>query len=234
MNDDDRAIAQCYASPPCLMHEVDPAYMGLFQAADPKQWSDVRRWRKTERERLIKSRLAISSDIRCRQADQIAASLEQAISEVERSVVSAYWPFRGEPDLRGFIKRLAARGARTALPVVIARGQPLIFRNWAPGDPLRRGVWNIPVPADDAELVLPDVVIAPMVGFDLGCYRLGYGGGYFDRTLAAMSRRPFVIGVGYAQAALPTIHPQPHDIRMDMLVTEESVIRLSSRPIRPQ
>jgi 5,10-methenyltetrahydrofolate synthetase len=216
------------------MHEADPAYMGLVQIADPKQWSDVRRWRKAERERLIKARLAVSSDIRRRRAEHIAANLEKAIGEVERLVVSAYWPFRGEPDLRGFIKHLAARGARTALPVVIARGQPLIFRSWAPGNPLRRGVWNISVPADDAEPVLPDVVIAPMVGFDLGCYRLGYGGGYFDRTLAAMSRRPLVIGVGYAQAALPTIHPQPHDIRMDMLVTEEGVIKLSSRAIGSQ
>jgi 5,10-methenyltetrahydrofolate synthetase len=220
----DHEDRKCYASPPCLMHEVDPAYMGLASAADRQQWADVTRWRKLERERLIKERLAISSDIRRRQGEQIAANLEAAIGEVEGPIISAYWPFRGEPDLRGFMERIAARGARTALPVVIARGQPLIFRTWAPGDLLRRGVWNIPVPAGDAELVLPDVVIAPVVGFDRGCYRLGYGGGYFDRTLAVMPTRPRIFGVGYAKAAIPTIYPQPHDIPMDVVVTEHGMI----------
>lgn len=138
--------------------------------------------------------------------------------------VSAYRPFRGEPDLRALLERVVAHGGRTALPVVIARAQPLIFRAWSKGEPLERGVWNIPVPAAEAAIVAPDIVIAPVVGFDAACYRLGYGGGFFDRTLAAAVKRPRVFGVGYKQAAIPTIYPQPHDIPMDVVVMEDGVI----------
>jgi 5-formyltetrahydrofolate cyclo-ligase len=80
-------------------------------------------------------------------------------------------------------------------------------------------VWNIPVPAE-GEGIVPDVVIAPIVGFDRACYRLGYGGGFFDRTLAALPVRPRVFGVGYAYAEMETILPQSHDIAMDAIVTE--------------
>jgi 5-formyltetrahydrofolate cyclo-ligase len=127
---------------------------------------------------LIKERLAIPADVRRRHGAQIAASLEKAIGSMTGVIISAYWPFRGEPDLRPFLERVAA-GGRTALPVVIARGQPPCLR--ASDDPLERGVWNIPVPASDAEVVVPDVVIAPVVGFDSACYRLGYGGGFLRR-----------------------------------------------------
>jgi 5,10-methenyltetrahydrofolate synthetase len=107
--------------------------------------------------------------------------------------------------------------------VVVEKGQPLVFRVWAPGDPLERGVWNIPVPAA-GPAITPDVVIAPVVGFDPDCYRLGYGGGYFDRTLAALPSRPMVIGVGHSTARLATIHPQPHDIPMQAIVTELGIV----------
>jgi 5-formyltetrahydrofolate cyclo-ligase len=87
---------------------------------------------------------------------------------------------------------------------------------------MERGFCNIPVPADGAQ-VMPTIVIAPVVGFDPDCYRLGYGGGYFDRTLAAMPAGTRVIGVGYAQA-IPTIRAQPHDIPMNLVVTENGAL----------
>ncbi len=220
-NEDDQPAS--YASLPCFMHEVDPAYMG-FSSADPRQRADVMRWRKAERARLISERLAMGSGVRRRHAEQIAARIETAIGDVEGLTVSAYWPFRGEPDLRGLMERVVSRGGRTALPVVVAHGRPLAFRAWSPGEPLERGVWNIPVPKEGAAPVVPDVVIAPVVAFDPACYRLGYGGGFFDRTLTAAPRRPRVFGVGYAQAAIPTIYPQPHDIPMDAVVTENGVL----------
>ena len=201
-------------------------------AADYRQHADVMRWRKVERERLIARRLALDSGDRRAWSEKIAARLEELIGEVAGLTVSAYWPFRGEPDLRALIERIVARGGRGALPVVVERGRPLIFRAWTPGDALERGVWNIPVPADGAE-VTPDVVIAPVVGFDRACYRLGYGGGFFDRTLAAMAARPRVFGVGYAQAAIPTIYPQPHDIPMDAVVTQDGVSRPGGDALGP-
>ncbi len=211
-----------YASPPCYMHELDPAYAGL-SAVDARQWSDVKRWRKAERERLIAERLAIDAARRGQYGECIAEGLDQAIGDVAGMTVGIYWPFRGEPDLRAWMARIVSHGGRCALPVVVEKAKPLVFRRWAPGDPLERGIWNIPVPAGGAE-VMPDIVIAPLVGFDPQCYRLGYGGGFFDRTLAAMPAKPRIIGVGYTPSAIATIYPQPHDIAMDLIVTERGVV----------
>jgi 5,10-methenyltetrahydrofolate synthetase len=119
--------------------------------------------------------------------------------------------------------KLNERGRRVALPVVQARDQPLVFRQWTPDARLQPGIWNIPVPIDGA-LLDPDVVIAPLVGFDGQGYRLGYGGGFFDRTLADMKQRaldPFFIGVAHSSAQIPTIYPRPHDIPMHCVVTEK-------------
>ena len=214
-NRDDDGQAQ-YSSPPCFMHELDPEYR-----APLTDWTDVRRWRKAERERLIAARLAVSADARAAMSARIAEGLDALIGDIAGRLVSLYWPFRGEPDLRGWMALVNARGGRTALPVVIEKGQPLVFRAYKPGDRLEKGVWNIPIPAE-GEPVLPDIVISPIVGIDPGNYRLGYGGGFFDRTLAAMPFRPFVIGVGYELQRIPTIYPQPHDIPMSEVVTEAS------------
>jgi len=213
-----------YASPPCMMHELDPTYSGLSEAeaVDPQQRRDVMRWRKAERQRLIQERLALPGKKRLAQGGSIAERLLAELGDPTGLVVSAYWPFRGEPDLRGLLKQVIAAGGQAALPVVIEKGQPLIFRAWRPKDPLERGVWNIPIPQAGAPEVVPDVVISPVVGFDPRCFRLGYGGGFFDRTLAAMPEKPRVFGVGYSIAAIPTIFPQPHDIPMDCIITEEA------------
>jgi 5,10-methenyltetrahydrofolate synthetase len=179
--------------------------------------SDVAQWRKEKRAELIAARLSIPVEERARVAGEVAAQLDRLIP-ARGATVSAYWPFRGELDLRDWMRSAAARGLRIALPVVVAKGQPLIFREWLPGARLTRGVWNIPIPADGPEVV-PDVLIAPFVGFDVQRYRLGYGGGFFDRTLAALQTPRTVIGVGHPGGAVPTIHPQPHDIPMDHIVT---------------
>ena len=104
------------------------------------------------------------------------------------------------------------------LPVVVAEGQPLAFREWRPDCRWERGVWNIPNPVGTDEVV-PDILIAPVVGYDRRLFRLGHGGGFFDRTLAALPSRPIFIGVGHPVAAIATIYPQPHDIPMDMVLT---------------
>ncbi len=97
---------------------------------------------------------------------------------------------------------------------------------------MQAGIWNIPIP-QDRELLIPDIVIAPLVGFDLCGFRLGYGGGYYDRTLAAANPRPFTVGIGYEDSILLTIHPQPHDIPMDMIVTARSIRRIAPPVIQP-
>ena len=212
-----------YASPACFMHEVDPTYFGLPPRGELLQQIDVMRWRKSERTRLINERLEMSVSTRQRNSHRIAEQLDATIGDVSGRIVSAYWPLRGEPDLREWLERVASRGGRYALPVVVEKQAPLVFRTWRRGEKLERGVWNIPVPAA-GEKVSPDVVIAPVVGYDRNAYRLGYGGGYFDRTLSAIPRRPMNIGVGYSQAAIPTIYPQPHDIPMDKIVTDRDIL----------
>ena len=217
MSDEDETDLPEYASPPCFMHELSRDAPLAPKRSDA--WDDVSRWRKAERRRLIDERLALVSADRIARSEHLAEKLDQAIGRVSGRIVSSYWPFRGEPDLRNWAIKVIERGGRIALPVVLRKSEPLEFRVWQPGDPLERGVWNILVPSR-GPAVLPDVVIAPVVGFDTANYRLGHGGGYFDRTLAAMPRMPLRIGIGFATAKIATIYPQPHDIPMDTIVTD--------------
>lgn len=195
-----------------------------MSAADQQTADEVLRWRHAERQRLLALRATLSAPDRQRAADAIEAGLDQALGELRGRVVAVYWPIKGEPNLRRWMGRVHARGAMCALPVVTQRAAPVAFHAWWPGAAMARGFWGIPVPAE-ARAVRPDVVIAPMVGHDAQGYRLGYGGGYYDRTLAALSPRPLVVGVAYAASFLPTIHPLGHDIPMDVVVTEAGIVR---------
>jgi 5-formyltetrahydrofolate cyclo-ligase len=189
----------------------------------PLNPDEIKAWRRAERERLIAWRMALAPAIRRTAGQLIAASLEDLIGE-RPGVLGVYWPFRAEFDPRPLIDALIASGRSVALPVVIDRKGPLEYRSWAPGEPLAAGVWDIPIP-EKRDIVVPAMVLAPLVGFDRACYRLGYGGGYFDRTLAALSPRPLAIGVGFAAQEIATIYPQSFDIPMDMIITEEGVRR---------
>lgn len=180
----------------------------------------MRRWRKETRAALIERRAGISAQDRAAWSERISQALEVALPLASGTSIGFYWPFKGEFDARPFLTELRGKGARLALPVVVEKGCPLQFRAWSPGERLVRGVWNIPVPAE-GEAVDPDVLIAPLVGFDLAGYRLGYGGGFYDRTIASRPTKPLVIGVGFALARLATIYPQAHDVPMDIIVTEE-------------
>jgi 5-formyltetrahydrofolate cyclo-ligase len=185
-------------------------------------WNAVRTWRARKRDELIHRRAELSPDARRALAQRACAELERSVDLARFEIIGFYWPIRGEFDIRPVIERHLARGGAAALPVVAREAAPLEFWRWSPGIAMQTGVWNIPIPKA-RDLVRPDVVIAPLVGFDRRRYRLGYGGGYFDRTLAAAAPRPFCVGLGYAESALATIHPQPHDIPMDLIVTELGV-----------
>lgn len=212
-----------YASPPCLAADVAPEYFDPL-ATDLQQAIDVARWRKAERKRLLTARQAM------RVADRQAASaaLAERLSDLIANrlggaagrILSAYWPIKGEPDLRNLMAELHGKGVILALPVVETRFAPLVFRRWTPETRMVRGDWNIPVPPDTAERLIPDIALAPVVGWAQGGWRLGYGGGYFDRTLASLAPRPVTVGIGLQAACLPSIYPQPHDIPLDFIVTE--------------
>lgn len=170
---------------------------------------------------LIARRQTVPRELRRHAAGVIGDRLTRLRAALNRSVIGIYWPIRHEINLLPWARALAQSGeARLCLPVVVQPGAPLEYWAWTPETQMRPGFWNIPVPAE-RHLVAPEVVLAPLVGFDAQRYRLGYGGGYFDRTLAAARSRPVAIGVGYEFAALETIDPQPHDIPMDAVLTEQ-------------
>jgi 5-formyltetrahydrofolate cyclo-ligase len=201
-------------SPACFLHEIGPDGAPV----DAQQARDVARWRRAERLRLIALRCALTAEDRALQTAAIVRKLDEMISARSNEIVSSYWPIRAEPDLRSWMREACLRGLRVALPVAVELGQPMTFREWRPDSAMARGLWSIPYPADGRE-VSPTTVLAPLVGFDSACYRLGYGGGFFDRTLAAMARKPVVMGVGYPQLRISTIFPQAHDVPMDWIVT---------------
>ncbi len=184
----------------------------------------LRQWRKHTREALIAQRVALDAQTVAAARGAIEALLDQHFTDLAAGVVAFCWPIRNEFDARHMVARLRARGAISVLPVVVAPRQPLEFREWHPGVPLAMGALDIPYPVA-GPAVVPDTVLLPMNGFDRAGFRLGYGAGFFDRTLAALERKPRVIGIAYAFAELPTIHPQRYDIPMDFVVTERGAFR---------
>jgi 5-formyltetrahydrofolate cyclo-ligase len=181
-------------------------------------------WRKERRAEFITRRQATDPALRAAWSVEIERQLRELLARETPRTLSFYWPFRGEFDARSLVRDLLAQGWHAALPVVIEKKQPLQFRPWTPGAAMEDGIWNIPVPSDRT-VVTPELVLAPLVGFDEQHYRLGYGGGYFDRTLAALSPRPPAIGIGFEFSRLDTIYPQAYDQRFDIIVTEAGIRR---------
>lgn len=184
----------------------------------------VKLWRREERQRLLALRTGAPPAERRQWGRAIDAALRALLRDRPGLTLGAYWPFRAEFDPRPLIHWVIGECGCVALPVVIDKKGPLEYRRWAPGDPLTDGVWGIPIP-EKRDVVAPQAVLAPLVGFDEACYRLGYGGGFFDRTLAALAPRPLAIGVGFEFSRLATIHPQAFDVPMDVIVTESGTRR---------
>jgi len=177
-------------------------------------------WRRQQRTALLAQRQTVSRDVRNSAALIIGGRLDIIVANRRSSAIGLYWPIKQEINLLQWAETLAReRNVVLCLPVVVTPKAPLEYWRWRQGEALARGIWDIPVPAL-RDVVTPDLILAPLVGFDGANYRLGYGGGYFDRTLAALRPRPTVIGIGYDFSALETIFPQPHDIPMDAVLTE--------------
>jgi 5-formyltetrahydrofolate cyclo-ligase len=214
------------ASPPCYALELDPGYFGAEALPDLQQQRDVARWRRAERTRLLTERRALGVGARRQAAVLVAGYLDRLLVALAGGIagltIAAWWPIKAELNLLFWLEGLAARGATAALPLMTEPTMPMSFRPWTARTAMTGGIWNIPVPAG-GPMVRPDIVLAPVVGFDTAGYRLGYGGGYFDRTLASLKPRPWAIGVGLAAARIRTIYPQPHDVPMHAVVTENGI-----------
>jgi 5-formyltetrahydrofolate cyclo-ligase len=147
--------------------------------------------------------------------------------ESGRQIVSAFYPYKSEIDTRPLLGKLAGEGWTTCLPIVIGEGLPLEFRRWLPGEPTIPGVWGIPRPPDSAPVMEPNVLIIPMLAFDRAGYRLGYGGGFYDRSLEKLRTRKTIIAIGAAYSAQEVAHVpiSAHDQELDYIITEREIIK---------
>ncbi len=148
-----------------------------------------------------------------------------AVTPPQGCVVSGYWPMRDEFDVRPLLAALHQRGHPCALPVVMGRGQALAFRAWSPGDALVEAAYGTHVPAADAAALTPKLLLVPMLAFDDRGYRLGYGGGYYDRTLAGLPA-PIAVGCALEAQRLDGLPVGAHDRRLDWIVTEKRILEI--------
>jgi len=187
---------------------------------------DIREWRRSVRSKLRLKRSALTRVDKETVRLTVYDLIRESFPELRDACIGFYWPFQGEIDLRGLARNFIALGAEAALPVVVEKQQPMEFWSWQSQMKLVRGIWNIPIPSE-RNPVQPTVLLVPLVGFDAAGYRLGQGGGYYDRTLANLPQKPLTIGIGYEVGRLKSIYPQPHDIPMDAIVTETGAARFS-------
>ena len=165
-----------------------------------------------------------------RLAEQAALALAghvfPAQPQAGASIVSAFYPYKSEIDTRPLLGKLAADGWTTSLPIIIGPDQPLVFRRWYPGEPTIPGDMNIPRPRDEVPKVEPDVLIVPMLAFDAKGYRLGYGGGFYDRTIALLRSKKKIIAIGAAYSAqqVDEVPHGEHDQPLDYVMTEVGVL----------
>lgn len=197
--------------------------MGCCVSA-PHSADDIVARRRALRNHALQAREALTATAREALTRRLEAHLESLLARLAPRSLAFCWPFRAEPDLRHFVAGWLAADAdrRAALPVVLDRAAPLVFRSWTPGMTLvpdRHGIPHPPV----GEEVLPELVLVPLNAFDAAGFRLGYGGGYFDRTLAALDA--VAVGIGYELGRVDSVLPQAHDRSMDWLVTEAGVFR---------
>lgn len=185
--------------------------------------------RQAMRREMLARRAALSPATRAAASARMVRHLLQALAPPR--IVAFCWPIKYEPDIRAVLVPWMAEGALAALPVVLAPATPLAFRLWTAQTPMMEDRYGIPTPAS-GDFVQPDLILLPLNGFDAQGYRLGYGGGFFDRTLAVLSPRPLVVGVGFEINRLDTIQPEIHDQRVDWIITEDGAFRPQFSSIR--
>lgn len=167
-------------------------------------------------------RASLGADERLAAANGLLATLHRERIIATPAIVSGFWPIKDEIDVRPLMFELCNEGCQLALPVVQGRGLPLLFRAWRPGDPLEAGVFGTLQPSARRETVEPDVLLVPLLACDEVGWRLGYGGGFYDRTLAGLRARGTVtaVGVGFDAQLIPEVPHGPGDRRLDWLLTD--------------
>ncbi|HVW94011.1 MAG TPA: 5-formyltetrahydrofolate cyclo-ligase [Devosia sp.] len=185
--------------------------------------ADTDRTKALLREQASARRAALGEDFRQEASRRAAAHFAKDVTLEPGAIVAAYWPMRDEMDCRPLLLWLAERGQPICLPAVVTREKPLAMRLWVHDAPLYPNGFGTLAPADDAALVEPDVVLLPLLAFDRTGTRLGYGAGYYDRTMAALSKPVRRIGYAFAAQEMPVLPRELHDVPLQAVVTEEGI-----------
>jgi 5,10-methenyltetrahydrofolate synthetase len=175
------------------------------------------------RNKLLSQRQALAPELRAQADATLCRYVLAWWKQHQVKLLGVYWPIHGEPDLRTAYIELAQLGVQLGLPVIANASAPLQFARWAPGEPLAPGAMKVPVPTLPHRALQPEALLIPCVGFNRQRMRLGYGGGFYDRTLA-VEPRPLAIGVAY-DTALAEFAATEHDIGLDNVITESGSFR---------
>lgn len=170
------------------------------------------------RRQLIAARRSMPADVKAQADARIRAALSAWLEQHQTRSLGGYLALAGEPELMPLYEELAARGIVLAMPVAVERQAPLTYRRWQPGEPLERDASGMQAPTAQGALIQPEVVLAPCVGFSDEGFRLGFGGGYFDRTLA-QAPRPKALGIAYAISRV-SFATEAHDMPLDQIITD--------------
>ena len=179
------------------------------------------------RAETLAARGAVGSEAAVRFADRLAVFGARLAREHGALVASAYWAIGDEVVTLPLLRALHAAGVAVALPLTGRRGTPLVFRGWRPGAPMVAGRMNIPEPGLEAPILVPDLLFVPLAAFDRRGHRIGYGAGFYDRTLAGLraTRAVLAVGVGYAAQEVGRVPNEAHDQPVDLVLTERELIR---------
>ncbi|SMQ73007.1 5-formyltetrahydrofolate cyclo-ligase [Devosia lucknowensis] len=169
------------------------------------------------------ARAALSGEERADAAKAVAAHFFEQVAYAPEDVIAGYWRIRDELDCQPILVRLMDSGQKVVLPVVQGDDAPLDLRVWEADAPLYEAGFGTLAPSDLAPRAYPDIVLMPLLGFDNAGTRLGYGGGYYDRTLAGLRKRPMLIGLAFAAQELGHIPREAHDVPLDAVITESGV-----------
>jgi 5-formyltetrahydrofolate cyclo-ligase len=186
--------------------------------------SEIAEKKRQIREEALKRRDALSPDYR-RQAAENVANFPFPIPVPDDAIVSGYFPIKSELNPLPLLRILAKRRAMVALPRIVGRGHPLSMRAWKFDEPLVRGQWGIQEPSPDAPAVAPDIFIVPFAAFDKRGYRIGYGAGYYDMTIAALRKKKkcVAVGFGFAVQEVAACPVEDHDQKLDYILTEKGL-----------
>ncbi|MBK9082193.1 MAG: 5-formyltetrahydrofolate cyclo-ligase [Rhizobiales bacterium] len=182
------------------------------------------------RRTALVARAAVGAPARVDFAARLAALGPDLAGRLGARTASVFLPIRDEPDTRPLIAALVGAGVRVGLPVVVGRGEPLIFRAWAPGERLVAAPFGLSEPAADAPTIEPDLLFVPLAAFDRAGQRIGYGGGFYDRTLAALRARGRVtaVGVAFTVQQVDFVPALATDEKLDMVATETGVVEFGT------